>query len=132
MGKEHLQELVAELQVIDAHVKEFRSQSQALEEQMMEAAYTKESLAALQDAGTSVLAQFSSGIFIPAQITGKDRLIVNVGSNIAVEKGIPETISLMERQVKEIDGIRKTIGKAMQRLIDRAMAIDAEISRIGG
>ena len=65
--------------------------------------------------GQDIMAPIANGIFVKAKLESTKKLLINIGRGIVVEKTIPETISLLDRQKAEIDGARAdTIHKLEQ------------------
>jgi len=51
---------------------------------------------------TEILAPIANGIFFKAELKDNQKLTINVGSEVAVEKTIPEVIRLLEEQKEKI------------------------------
>lgn len=121
-----------ELQVIDRHVKDIQSQVQSLEEQIMELKYVIQSISDIKSAkkGSRFLMPLSSGIFAEADLASNRELLVNVGANVVVRKSYGDVAKMMEKQIEELNAMKKQLQDAMQRLVQDAIAIDAEISRL--
>lgn len=59
--------------------------------------------------GEEILAPIANGIFVKATLKDSKTLKVNVGKGIVLDKTIPETIELIEKQEKEIKNTKEQV-----------------------
>src|SRR3989338_2449099 len=88
--QKEMQEKYIELQLLDQQIKQMQKQIQLVEQQVMELSSVKQSLDEIKniEKGTEVLAPLSSGIFAKAEIKDIDKLLVNVGADVVIEKDL--------------------------------------------
>jgi prefoldin alpha subunit len=67
-----------------------------------------------------ILAPIANGIFVNAKLTNVKTLKVNVGRGIMVDKTIPETIELIEKQEIEVHAARKQIMAKLEEMYQMA------------
>lgn len=91
-----------------AQIQYFQKMMEELENNLQGIERLKQDIQELQNfkGDEDILAPVANGIFIEAKLKNKDKLKVNVGNGVVVEKSITETIHLLEKQEEEI---RKTI-----------------------
>ena len=77
-----------------------------------------------------ILAPIANGVFLKAKLLDNKKLIVNVGSNITVERTIPEVIKLLEEQKKEAAQTLEAAQEVMQQLNTQGRMIIKEIEEI--
>jgi len=90
---------------------------------------------ALQDiektkVGNEILAPVANGIFVKSTLQNNQKLIVNVGARINVEKTIPEVIELLEKQKVEITKKIIEAEVILQDLQQQAMKIYKEVEAV--
>jgi prefoldin alpha subunit len=67
-----------------------------------------------------ILAPVANGIFIKANLRDAKTLKVNVGKGIMLDKTIPETLELIERQEQEIILTREQVHHKLEELYEMA------------
>lgn len=107
--KEEAQKRFMHVKMLLHQMQQFEKQIETFDGQLTELNGVKEGLDELKGvtAGTDVYVPVSGGIFMRATIKEADKLLVNVGSNVAVAKTIPDTAKLIQEQINEI-GTAKT------------------------
>ena len=78
---------------------------------------------------TEVLAPIANGIFFKAALKDNQKLILNVGSNTTVEKTIPEAVTLLIQQQKEIIERIAEAEKVLQDMNGQAMKIFEDVQQ---
>lgn len=127
-----MQKKYAEYQTIDQRVKQIKEQLEKFEIQIQELNNIHESLMELKQVknNTELLVPMSSGIFVKAAVQNTDKLIVNVGANIGVEKTIDETANLLAVQQNEIVEYRQQLMEQMQLLVNHAGMLERELTAL--
>jgi prefoldin alpha subunit len=67
-----------------------------------------------------ILAPVANGIFIKAQLKDSRILKVNVGKGIMLDRTIPETVNLIEKQEQEIHKTREQVLAKLEELYEMA------------
>lgn len=111
---EELQTIQQQLENINAQLKEFMDQRKEL----------SLSLDALKEfknlkSDKEVLVPIVNGVFAKAKLFKSDNLIVNVGSNILVEKSVEDTIKLLEENLMEMDNYINKLRKNQDNLMSK-------------
>ena len=115
-----------ELKMLDSQARMISQQLEGVDSSILEIEYLKNSLDELKlvKKDSEILAPMSNGIFVKASIHNVDKLLVNVGNNVVVEKSIEETKVLLDEQAKEMMTMRETLIGQMQKLEDRLMELE--------
>jgi len=93
-----------ELQLLQQQAEQIAEYLEKLQLQQTELDTSIEALTELQKTkvNTEILAPVANGIFLKAELKDNQKLVVNVGSEVTVEKSIPEVITLLEEQKEKI------------------------------
>ena len=110
LGQE-AQELEKQLQTIDQHISDLTNLSNGLSE--LEKSEEKE-----------IYANIGKGIFIPAEIKGKE-LIVEVGNKNLVKKTIPETKEIIQNEMEKLINAKSEI-------MNRVEMLQSEMQKVMG
>lgn len=104
VNQEELQQKYAQFQLMQQQIEEINKHLEMLQEQNGELDISIN--AVLELSKTKVenefLAPLANGIFVKGKISDNQKLVVNVGSNVTVEKTPLEVASLLEQQKKEL------------------------------
>lgn len=120
---EQLKNLAMEAEWQQQHARDIQGQLQNIQSIELEVFRTSEALKSLKEKGVSLFS-LSSGVFAKGELKDVNRLLVNVGSNVLVEKGIDETIAFLNERKKELEEVRESLMKEMQLISARLREID--------
>lgn len=103
------QEIYAEYQAMEQHIKQLQKQLEALTSQIMEMSGTSRNLEDFEKTqlGTEIFVPISSGVFAKASLKDTSELLVNVGANVVVKKDIRSAKKLINGQVEEMKKLHK-------------------------
>ena len=93
-----------QLQMIQQQAEQIAEYVQKLQMQLQEIDNSLEALQELKNTAinTEILAPVANGIFLKASLQDNQKLVVNVGAEVTVEKTIPEVINLLQEQKEKI------------------------------
>ncbi len=130
--EEKLQKLYLEFQMLEQQIKQLEKQSNSLNNHLVELMSTSQSLEDLKNAGENaeILIPISTGIYAKAELKSKDRFIVNVGANIAINKNLESTKKIISDQLKEISQVQENVSQELQNHIQKAASMEQEINKI--
>ena len=102
--EEELQQKYMQFQLLQQQLEQV---NQHMEQLTQQAAEIERSIQAIKEISKTevdneILAPITNGIFIKAKLLDNEKLIVNVGADITVEKTISEVIKLLEEQKKQL------------------------------
>ncbi len=121
-----IKEKYMEMQYIDEQMKQTEQQIIKIDEQLNEVIVTKNALTEFGNTktGTETLMPVSNGIFAKAEIKNNDKLLVNVGSNVVVEKSVEDTKKLMDNQLVELKNYKIKLMANMEKLSKQVKEIE--------
>ena len=128
-NQKELQQRYFQLQVLDSQIQQLQKQHKLLEENAAELVFAKQGLDELSGAsvGSEILAPFSSGIFVKGVLSNNSEVIVNVGSNVAVKKSVPDAILLLDSQLGEVREAQTNVLLELSGLTKQAMGLESEL-----
>jgi len=120
-----------ELQSLQLYLNEYRQQAEIfsqqlaiLEEGRMEAAAAIESLKGLLEAGEStVLLQLGGGASVLARVDDPEKILVNIGSEVVVERSNGEAVEFMKDRITEMEASSKKVSETLERVRAQIMEI---------
>lgn len=126
-----LKEKYLQFQLVQQQIEHLSQQVEILDHQQ---ATVKVSLRAISTLATSpvgkeLLAPIADGIFLKGELRDNQELIVNVGAGVAVEKSIPDVITLLKEQQKAIAEKVREGQNVLQELQQQAMKKYQEIEK---
>lgn len=120
---EKLKELAMEAEWQQQHARGIQDQLQNIQTLELEVFRTSEALKNLKEKGVSLFS-LGSGVFAKGELKDVNRLLVNVGANVLVEKSVDEAIVFLDERKKELEDIRGSLMKEMQLISARLREID--------
>jgi len=133
VSEETIREQYSQFQYLQQHIEQISQHVELLSQQKME---LEISINAVQELGKvplqqELLAPIANGIFFKARLQDNQDLIVNVGSNVTVEKKVSDVVRLLEQQQQEISGQLQEAEAVLQELSQQALARYKEIEKHG-
>lgn len=116
-------------------------QLQQLEQQIVEVENKKQELSTMRDSllelkkGKKNIGAFSSlglGIYAKSKLLENENLLVNVGSNIFVEKKAGDIAKDLDKQVKKFEDLSKTLTQNYQIMAVQGQALQAQLHQSHG
>lgn len=96
-------EKYTEMKMLHQHIEQLGEQVQQLAQNRAEIEHSKEALQDLKGSGKGELfAPIANGIFIKTELRDTEKLLVNVGSDVVVEKSVDEVVGLLSKQQDEV------------------------------
>ena len=122
-----------QFQQLQQHIEQITQHVETLNQQNMEIGETILGLSELEKAklGDEVLFPLSNGIFIQGELKNKEKLLVNVGADVIVEKKSEQVIEMLKVQQKSIVQKISDAELILQQFQQQAMAIYEEVQKAG-
>lgn len=126
---DEMQEKFMEFQMLQKHIEHIQEQVTVLQQQLLELDISAKAIEEIGTAkeGNEILAPVANGIFVKTRVENVEQMVVNVGSNVMVERTPTEVVGLLKEQQEKI---RTKVGEAnelLQELQDHAMKIFKEV-----
>jgi prefoldin alpha subunit len=134
MDEEKLQKQYMQFQMLQQQIEHISQQAELLSEQNAELDISKEAISSLtkMETDNEVLASIADGIFIKTKLSDNQKLIVNVGSEVTVEKSVPEVIALLEKQQTKIRKNQVAADSMLHEFSEQAMKIYQDLQKAVG
>ncbi len=127
--EEQMKQKYMQLQLMQQQMEEVNKHLTMLSEQNAELEVSLEALHELKQTkvNNEFLAPIANGIFVKGELKDTKKLIVNVGSNVTVEKNVPEVIELLREQQIGLTANLQEAEAVMQQLNNQAMMLYQEL-----
>lgn len=130
MDKEKLNEKLIELQILSQQITEMDKYVQEIENKINNLIVSIQSLQEFKkQEKEDVLVPVVPGVFFKGKIINKEKVIINVGSNVVVEKPLNEAVELIEEQLKELEKYKNELIKELETMINKANQLQEEINK---
>ena len=104
MSEEHAQQLMQQMQMLETYFADLSQREATLLSVLREAISAIESIKSLrQKPNSDTLVPIGMGTYVQTKILSADKIVLNVGAGIAVEKSYDSTINYLEARIKEIE-----------------------------
>jgi len=128
-NQEQFEVLAAEANYHQRYAQDIQNQMQALNQVEAEMDRTLQALASLKD-GKSSMFNIGSGVFVRGDLKQVNKLMLNVGANVLVEKDPAGATEFLNEKKKELAEARQELLQSMQAISSRLRELDAEARRI--
>ncbi|MCK5026475.1 MAG: prefoldin subunit alpha [Nanoarchaeota archaeon] len=127
-----LQQRYMEMQYMQQHLTEYQKQLEMLNTQIEDCSLILEGLDDIskKKPGEDMLVPISNGIFAKAKLDDNSSLVVNVGSNIAVEKNVDGAKELIRKQQAEMVKTRIQMKEVMNSITEQMQAVEKELAEV--
>ena len=131
MNEDQVKEKYMQFKMIQEHIVHIRVHLQALNQQNEDIEISRNALHEMTttELNTDLLTPIADGIFISSKLTNNKTVIVNVGSNVTVEKTIPEAIKLLQKQQKETVTKVQEVEELVEQFNQQAMRIYNDVEK---
>tara|TARA_Y100000310_G_scaffold342346_1_gene445241 strand:+ start:1076 stop:1435 length:360 start_codon:yes stop_codon:yes gene_type:complete len=101
------------MQELSQRLEFLQKQIQVLEHQLSELKEVKESVSAI-DANEEVLFPLGAGVYIKGKLVSSDKVVMNVGRGVVVEKKAADALKLVSEQIKGLEQIFTQMNAELQ------------------
>ena len=132
VDQKDLQKKYLTLQLLSSQIKQVEEQINFVEGQIAELTVARDAINSLGNVNGKAksFAPVSRGIFVEAEVSSPKELLVNVGANIFVKKGIEETKKLISSQLEQLDKITSELNDNLIALSEQAQKLELELSNL--
>jgi prefoldin alpha subunit len=113
-----------ELRFIHEQLQKIQAHAEKLDSQVEELSGTVEALKDLPEKGKDILVPIANGIFLKAKSEDNKELVVNVGSKVTVKKTTQSTVTMLEKQIKDMEQYRQQLVEQFETLAQHAMKLE--------
>jgi len=130
--RDELQKLYFEAEHYRRHLESISGQMQLIEAARNELETAVKALDSLEEAkaGDEILVPIGSGSFIKGEIKDTENMIIGIGTEISVEKGVNEAKKILDRRKKDmLDALEKLRKNAME-MNEKLMQLNSESEKL--
>jgi prefoldin alpha subunit len=104
MSEEQAQQLMQQMQMLETYFTDLSQREGTLLSVLREAVSEIESIKSLREKPNSdTLVPIGMGTYIQTKISSNNKIVLNIGAGIAIEKTYDSTINYLEARIKEIE-----------------------------
>lgn len=120
MSEEQAQQLMQQMQMLETYFTDLSQREGTLLNVLREAISAIESIKSLrQKPNSDTLVPIGMGTYVQTKILSNDKIVLNIGAGIAVEKTYDSTINYLEARIKEIEIASQDTSAKKQEVIAR-------------
>jgi len=122
------------MQMLGQEAEKLEQQIQMIEQQIAEMSAVKETIEVIKSGKeTEILANLGKGIFVKADLRGKDKnLFVNVGRDVIIKKTPEETLKIIEEQIARLMEGKASFIERIEELQGTMQALLMEVQKQAG
>ena len=104
MSEEKAQQLMQQMQMLETYFADLSQREGTLYSVLREATAAIESIKSLsQKSDSETLVPVGMGTFVKTKISSNDKIVLNIGAGISLEKDSASAINYLEARIKEIE-----------------------------
>jgi prefoldin alpha subunit len=104
MSEEKAQKLMQQMQMLETYFADLSQREGTLYNVLREATAAIESIKSLsQKSDSETLVPIGMGTFVKTKISSNDKIVLNIGAGISLEKDSTSAINYLEARIKEIE-----------------------------
>ena len=104
MSEEQAQQLMQQMQMLETYFSDLSQREGTFLNVLREATAAIESIQSLsQKSESETLVPIGMGTYVPTKISSSNKIILNIGTGVALEKDFPSAINYLEARIKEIE-----------------------------
>jgi len=131
MSEEQAQQLLYQMQMLEAYLGDLVQRESTLVSILREAISAIVSIKSLKDNPDSdTLIPLGMGAFVKSQISSNEKIVLNIGAGVAVEKNLDSAINFLESRIKEIEVALQEAAAKKQDAAKRLEQGKQEINRL--
>lgn len=123
--QDKLQEKVVQYQILQNRIEGLMKRRELLLAKMIEIETTINSMEEIKEG--DVLLTLGSGIHIPGVLKKTEKVIAELGANVAIEEDTEKIKNILEKRKKVLENGLRTIGEEIIRLNDKLISLEPEI-----
>lgn len=104
MSEEQAQQLMQQMQMLETYFSDLSQREGTFLNVLREATAAIESIKSLnKKSDADTLVPIGMGTYVPTKISSNNKIILNIGAGVAVEKDFDSAINYLEARIKEIE-----------------------------
>lgn len=130
-SEEELRELAANFELYRNQLEQTIRQEEAVRASLEENLRTKETLNRFRECsdGTETLIPIGANVFVYSKLGSRDKVLVGIGADVAVENSIDEALERIELRVKELTEAKEKIDKKVSELDSMVSEVSTKLQQ---
>jgi len=131
MSQDQAQQLMYQMQVLESYFADFTQRENTLMNVLKDTTLAIESIKEIGAKNESdTLVPLGMGTFVKTKISSNDKIVLNVGAGVAIEKNREAAINVLESRIKEIEVALNETAAQKQEVAAKLEQGKAEMNRI--
>ena len=131
MSQEKAQKLLYQMQILESYFAELTQKENTLLTVLRDTTSAIESLKGIGEKKESnTLVSVGMGTFVKTKISSEDKIVLNVGAGVAIEKDKDSAINFLESRIKEIEVAIQDTMTQKQNVVSQLEQGKAEMNRL--
>ena len=119
MSEQQAEQLMQQMQMLENHFAQLTQQENSIINIIREANSALHSINETKTKNEAdSLVPIGMGVYVQSKIQSKDKLIINIGSGVAIEKDHDSAINWLESRLKELEVALKNVNSQRQQVAD--------------
>jgi len=129
MENQNMEQKIAEINLLDARLKEIEQALELIERQISELQMCKSSIDELKNLKkeTETLAPIGAGIFASARLKKTDEVLVDIGTKVICKKTIKEAEEMVGKKMERAANLRARLADEAQGIVQSIMQIENQM-----
>jgi prefoldin alpha subunit len=129
--EDNLQEIVGQMKIIEAYLNDLASKEATITRLIEEGRAAVDAIRNVSGSGNvEALMPIGIGIYMQGSVAPSSKLLVSIGSGVAVEKSREDAINYVEARMKELETALRTMFAQKQELSMKMEEVRAEANKI--
>ncbi|MEM2932788.1 MAG: prefoldin subunit alpha [Candidatus Pacearchaeota archaeon] len=129
--KRIIQERGLQLLALDQELRRIEEQYAILEQNIISLELTKQNLNEVKKIkDKEILANLAEGIFVMAKALENDKVLINVGKNVILEKSSEDAKKIIEARIEELSMLKTILSNEAQKILNEIKTIEEEIKNL--
>lgn len=132
--QQELQQMVIELNILDARLREMQQQLNIIDQQATELQILENNINEISKTktGNETLSQVGQGVFVKSKIEDSKEVFVDIGSKIIVKKSPEEAKEIVCKRKEQVMNIRNMVIQELNAIVINIQLLEREIQKRAG
>jgi len=119
MSEQQAQQLMQQIQMLENHFAQLTQQENSIISIIREANSAMQSITETKEENESDnLVPIGMGVYVKSKIQSKDKVVINIGSGVAIEKDQNSALNWLESRLKELEVALQNINMQRQQVAE--------------
>lgn len=130
--EQKINEMVQQSKVLEAYLTDIISKETTVAKLLEEARLASNAIQNITNNDSSIesLTPIGTGVYLKVVIPKIEKLLINVGSGVAIEKGKDDTLNYIEARIKDYEIALRQLGDQRQQISTRMEQLQHQINQL--